>query len=91
MLIKSRDPSAGSRSVARRRRRDRPTASPSLGPNDPNDPNDPIDPNDPNDPIDANDPNDPIDPIDPIDAIDAIEPIDRSEIREGALHPCDRS
>ncbi len=82
MLIKSRDPSAGSRSVARRRRRDRPTASPSLGPNDPNDPNDPID---------ANDPNDPIDPIDPIDAIDAIEPIDRSEIREGALHPCDRS
>ena len=79
MLIKSRDPSAGSRSVARRRRRDRPTASPSLGPNDPNDP------------IDANDPNDPIDPIDPIDAIDAIEPIDRSEIREGALHPCDRS
>ena len=82
MLIKSRDPSAGSRSVARRRRRDRPTAAPSLGPNDPNDPNDPID---------ANDPNDPIDPIDPIDAIDAIEPIDRSEIREGALHPCDRS
>ena len=70
MLIKSRDPSAGSRSVARRRRRDRPTAAPSLGPNDPNDPND---------------------PIDAIDAIDAIEPIDRSEIREGALHPCDRS
>jgi len=67
MLIKSRDPSAGSRSVARRRRRDRPTAAPSLGPNDP------------------------IDPIDAIDAIDAIEPIDRSEIREGALHPCDRS
>jgi len=67
MLIKSRDPSAGSRSVARRRRRDRPTAAPSLGPNDPND------------------------PIDAIDAIDAIEPIDRSEIREGALHPCDRS
>ena len=70
MVIKSRDPSAGSRSVARRRRRDRPTAAPSLGPNDPNDPND---------------------PIDAIDAIDAIEPIDRSEIREGALHPCDRS
>jgi hypothetical protein len=61
MLIKSRDPSAGSRSVARRRRRDRPTAAPSLGPNDPN------------------------------DAIDAIDAIDRSEIREGALHPCDRS